>query len=278
MTQYRGHRASLATRHSKERVIAPRFAVILGMDVFPVEVDTDTFGTFAGDIPRTGSALETATRKARAGMELTGRPIGMASEGTITGDPLLPGGATDTEVIVFVDDERGIVVHHTHRSPTIVAFQRTLTPGADLDTELRAAHFPEHGLIARPDGLPVPITKGITDRDTLTRVMREYAPLSPTGRVLLESDFRAHMSPTRMQVIDECARMLAERLARPCPNCGSPGWGEVEPAWGLPCRECGTTVPHVIRADQWGCPACPHREERSRAVSAEARWCPRCNP
>lgn len=279
MTHYRGVRAALPTRHAKERVIGPQFASILGLDVIAVDIDTDAFGTFAGDVRRIGSPFETAVRKARAGMERAALPIGIASEGTIASDPFLPGVTTDTELIVFVDDQRGIVVPHTHRSHAIVAFTRAVDPDEDLDAAITDARFPDHGLIARPEGLAGPITKGIRDRAELTDVIRHYASLSPGGRVLLESDFRAHMSPSRMAVIEQCARLLAERLASECPACGCPGWGEIEPAWGLPCESCGTTVPHAIRADRLGCPACPEVREVPRSpASAEPRWCPHCNP
>jgi hypothetical protein len=279
VSDYRGQRAALATGHAKESVITPPFASLLGLAVAAVPVDTDSFGTFAGEIPRAGSAYETAVRKARDGMAASGLPLGLASEGTIASDPVLPGVTVDMELLVFIDDVRGIVVHETHRSSATIAGHTTVSREDDLDPFLDRADFPRHGLIARPAGLQGPIAKGITDHDDLRRIIDDYAALSPTHRVEIESDLRAHMSPSRMMAIDACAHALAERLATPCPNCGCPGWGPMEPAWGLPCRECGTTAPHVVRADRMGCPRCPAFHEAARhAEFADPQWCPRCNP
>lgn len=279
MSTYRGKRAALATKHAKESVITPYFGSLVGMGIDVIAIDTDEFGTFAGDVPRTGTPYETAVRKARAGMVAAGLPLGLASEGTITADPLLPGVTIDVELIVFIDDERGIIVRHVHRSNTTIAVSTTIGPDDDLEQFLDRADFPRHGLIARPTGMTEPISKGITDRASLHRIIGDYAALSPTNGVDLESDLRAHMSPSRMKAIDACAEALAERLATPCPECGCPGWGPIDPAWGVPCRDCGTTAPHVVRADRTGCPGCPAVREIPRAPEfADPQWCPRCNP
>lgn len=49
---------------------------------------------------------------------------------------------------------------------------------------------------------------------------------------------RAHHNPTRMQVIEELADKLAQRLMTPCPACDMPGFGIVDIERGLPCRLC----------------------------------------
>ena len=279
MSTYRGRRAALATKHAKDSVIAPPFGSLLGMDVEAVAIDTDEYGTFAGEIPRSGSPYDTAVRKARAGMDAAGLPLGLASEGTITSDPVLPGVTVDIELLVFIDGDRGIVVRQVHRSNATVAVSTTVRPRDDLDQLLDRADFPRHGLIARPAGLAGPIHKGIVDRESLRNTIEQFAAVSPTGEVTIESDLRAHMSPSRMKAIGACAQALAARLATLCPECGCPGWGPIDPAWGLPCRECGTLAPHVVGAERAGCPGCPavHEIPRSPAV-ADPQWCPRCNP
>ena len=279
MVHYRGKRAALATRHAKESVISPYFHSLLGLTVDAVGVDTDAFGTFAGEIPRMGTPYETAVRKAREGMTASGLPLGLASEGTITADPLLPGVTVDVELIVFIDDIRGIIVREVHRAHGTVAVRSVVRPGQDLTSILDRGDVPRHGLIARPLGADEPIVKGIQDREQLDGIVTDLAGASPTGEVLLESDFRAHMSPSRMKAIDTCAEALALRLATPCPECGCPGWGPTEPSRGLGCSACGTEVPLAVRADRWGCPGCPATREATRSPdSVDPRWCPRCNP
>lgn len=75
--------ASLATKHSKERAIARPLRFALGLDIAATpDLDTDLLGTFSGEVPRVGTALEVCKRKARLGMAGTGLPFGLASEGS----------------------------------------------------------------------------------------------------------------------------------------------------------------------------------------------------
>lgn len=275
---YSGRSAALATRHAKDTAIAPVFRDALGLEVVVVDIDTDAFGTFTGDVPRADTPLNTAIAKARAGMVASGLVIGLASEGTIGPDPLMPFATADIETIVFVDEVRKIVVSETTRSIDTIAVRETVTGDTDLSAVLARADFPNHGLIVRPPNPQVgPIVTGITDQTVLETAISECT--SAFGAAVVESDLRARFSPSRMRAIRDCATLLAQRLATPCPECASPGWGRVEPARGLPCSACGTFVETVIRADLFGCPACPEVREVPRPEQAvQPRWCPVCNP
>ena len=275
---YGGRSAALATRHAKDTAIAPILRDVIGLEIVVIDIDTDAFGTFTGDIPRTDTPLNTAIAKARAGMVASGYPIGIASEGTIGPDPFMPFVTSDIETIAFVDDERGIVVSETTRTTDTVAVRETVTLDTDMRPVLARADFPHHGLIVRPTNPQArPIITGITDYTVLETAIRECA--ADHGSAVVESDLRACFSPSRMRAIGECATRLAHRLATPCPECASPGWGRIEPTRGLPCSACGTFVDTAIRADVFGCPACPALVEVPRSDQAvEPRWCPSCNP
>lgn len=275
---YDGLSAALPTLHGKERVIAPVFAEELGISIHRVDVDTDAFGTFAGEIPRTDTPWATAIAKARAGIAMSGLPLAIASEGTIGPDPQIPFVTSDIEIVVFLDAERDLVITETLRSHDIVAYREIVSPGSDLHDVAARADLPNHAVIVRPDGGgPGPIYKGIADEQALTEAIRACSETS--GRAIVESDFRAHVSPSRMNVISECATRLATRIATPCPECSGPGWGRIEPVLGLPCADCGTMVDTAVRADQFGCPQCPARQQMPRTEQhVDPRWCPRCNP
>ena len=78
---YRGRRIGLPTQHGKERVISPELDRALDCRVERVGgYDTDLLGTFTRDVPRAGTQLEAAGKKARTGMEPSGLPLGLASE------------------------------------------------------------------------------------------------------------------------------------------------------------------------------------------------------
>lgn len=275
---YWGRRAALATRHAKDEAIAPIFREVLGVEIEVIDIDTDSFGTFAGDVPRIDTPLNTAIAKARAGMLTNGHTIGIASEGTIGPDPLIPFVTTDIETIAFVDDERSIIVSDTTRSTDIVAIRQIVTSDEGLAKLLHLADFPQHGLIVKPpESHEGPIVKGITNHDVLTAAIREC--LANFDSAVVESDLRACYSPSRMLNIRHCAEVLAQRIGTPCPECASPGWGRMEPARGLPCEECGTFVETAVRAEVFGCAACPKRVEHARdGKTVEPRWCPVCNP
>ena len=108
---YKRARAALATMHGKGAVIGPALEFLLGMEiVVPPSIDTDTFGTFTGEIPRSGFMRDAALHKARLGMRLTGINVGIASEGSFGPHPAIPFIAAARELLVLIDDERNIII------------------------------------------------------------------------------------------------------------------------------------------------------------------------
>ncbi len=264
--------------HKKEAAIAPAFAEFLGMQVVVAAIDTDQYGTFAGEIKRMHSPKATAIAKAQAGMNAENLPIGLASEGTIGPHPVSGFTTVDTEIMVFVDNELDLVIDEKVQSFNIVAQATVAAPHDDISEFLRKADFPRHGLIVRPEKGPVnAVAKGITDLPTLKSAIEKYSANS--GRVLIENDFRAHFSPSRMDVILQCSELLAERVASTCPDCLTPGWGRIDPIRGLDCSDCGNRIDWAIQADRSGCYKCENTEIHPRPIhTADPRWCNTCNP
>ena len=243
----------MSTRHGKEQSIAPPLAAHLGMRVrVPADLDTDRLGTFTGEVARVGTPLEVARRKARLGMTATGLPLGLANEGSFGPHPSLPFIPADHELLLFVDDERGIEVAEETLSVDTNFANTTVAAAAELEAEfLQRARFPSHGLIARPQAGSegAPLIKGITTPAALRDAVARCAQASSDGMAHLETDMRAHMNPTRQAVLRGLAEQLAHRLATRCAACGTPGWGVVGVVRGLPCEQCG----HEIY--QEACPA-----------------------
>lgn len=275
---YFGKVAVLPTLHEKDSVIGPIFHDELGIEIQVSRIDTDQFGTFAGEIPRTMSQLEAAIAKARAAIAITGIPLAIASEGTIGPNPLIPIASSDFETIVFIDNEQKILIHESYRSSEITTARKIVRPGENIDEFLAKADFPNHGLIVRTDHVqPFAAVKGIRDKAVLIQAIQDISLGS--GSAVVESDLRASFSPSRMRNIAACARLLARRIASICPQCDAPGWGSVSPIFGLPCADCGSNVGSAVMADQYGCEKCEHRQVFARAATvAEARFCDSCNP
>jgi len=292
MSHYRAARIALATRHGKERVIGRAVRHGLGAELLHLpQIDTDQLGTFCGSVSRRGTALEACLAKARLALEQGGTGLAIASEGSFGPHPAVPLLPLGLEVMVFLDQERGLTIHEQLQARRTNFAQRRfraqslasaeLTP--ELERWLTAVDFPSHALIVRPhapDHGAALIRKGIHDRDALSAAIVAAAAEAPGGEVQLETDMRAHCNPTRMASIRQLSFRLVRRIATPCPSCQAPGWGLIASERGLPCGWCGLPTA-LTRAEIHGCVRCDHRRElprRDGLRQADPAHCPHCNP
>lgn len=263
------------TKHGKDRLIAQGFRDISAIEVTLVEIETDTFGTFAGEIPRALSPKETARAKCLAGLEASGLSRMIASEGTFSPHPMMPLLTLNTELLFYIDKENDIELSQSYSTTEVVAFRDTITPETDLEKLARSADLPNHALILRSDAEPVKVyAKGIRTLEEL----KESMPRELDSKLIVETDFRAMVNPSRQQTIVECAKLLAEKLSNNCPRCQCIGWGIVDYERGLPCGDCGARANREISAEVLGCPKCDFREKRLIEGFASAVNCDFCNP
>lgn len=275
---YSDQKVVLATQHRKGEVIAPEFAATLGMQVEEFLVDTDSLGTFSGDIERIGTPREVVIQKAKLGIEQSGYLFGLASEGSIGTDPFIPFINSDIELMAFIDVERDLTIVESLRSTEIIASGTSVRKETELRDFLVKADFPNHKLIIKSADKPHSyLVKGIGDIATLEKSLEEAFKDFP--EVVIESDLRAHCSPSRMANIAKLANKLALRLSNLCPECSSPGWGIVELERGLPCSECGEISEEAARAEILGCFKCSHSQRgKVLAQSIDPSRCDLCNP
>lgn len=280
MHPYANREAVLTSKHQKLRLIDSSFRETVGLEIIEVALDTDQFGTFSGEIERTLAPLEAAVAKARMGINETGILIGIASEGSIGPDPLIPFLTSDIEHIVLVDEESGIQISEVYRSFDIVADRIRCVPNQDLTDFLQRADFPHHQLIVKTERSFSPLAvKGISDLDELYAAIGKCSRESETGSVVIESDLRANRSPSRAQNIFQAGQLLSKRLGQLCPHCRTPGWGRVDYERGALCGSCSGYVETAIRAEINGCVQCDFREVgRAILTLVEPAQCPWCNP
>lgn len=273
-------RVAMATMHGKERVLKPAFATI-GIDlVVPGKLDTDQFGTFSRDRPRSGTMLDAARAKAEAAMRETGLPAALASEGAYGPHPTIPFLAAGRELLLFIDAEQGLeIVEMTiDEQPTFDHCEATSID--DAEDFLKRIGFPEQGVIVAPVGrLSEPVAKGVRSLVDLEAAILTGRELSPKAKAHIETDMRAFMNPRRMDKIGELGRQMTLRLSTPCPHCSSPGWGKIRTDYGLPCSLCGSPT-SLPRHDVFGCVQCDveERVERAPGAVADPAYCPLCNP
>ncbi|AZI58288.1 hypothetical protein EH165_09205 [Nakamurella antarctica] len=277
---YRNAAVAFASLHGKADHVRAAFADILGALVVATDaVDTDQFGTFAGDVRRTLTPLAAARAKAQLGMRATGLPYGLASEASYGPLPGI-GISGHEEILLFIDGERGLEIIEGSRSLITPGTACCVSDFTEIESALAEWGFPAQGLICRPavGGEASDIVKGITTERALRSALAASFQSSVDGRALVEPDLRAHHNPTRQAVLTQLGLAVAQRLSSLCPMCASPGFGRTGTDLGLPCSDCGTPTDLALQ-DIYTCPACAHRQKLARPSSfAEPLWCPRCNP
>ena len=277
---YAGRTVVLTTKHQKLELIAPIFESEVGLHVVLHEADTDLLGTFVGDVERLHPARQTAIEKAKLGTAALGQGLGIASEGTIGPDPSLPFARSDIEYVGFVDVNLGIELVESYRSLDIVAGEIITESGEDISEFLNRVDFPNHKLIVVSNrGDRSKAVKGIGDLEELYGSIASLSAKSLDGKVIVQSDLRAHCSPSRQENIKQAALALARRLRALCPECKTPGWGLVGFDKGLDCSSCGEFVEHAARSEIFGCAKCAHKETKNPiALEADPSICNGCNP
>ena len=272
---YRGTTIAVGTRHGKQHQFQPAFREVLGAALHtPPDLDTDQFGTFSGDLPRSGTAIDAARAKTRLAMAVSALPYGLASEASY--GPLTGGWAGHEELLLFCDERWGIEVLEGHRTLAVPGTAQQVRDHSEVRAALLDG-LPDQALIVRPGQGDGPISKGVEDAATLRAAVSAAVSHSPDGVALIEPDLRAHHNPSRRLVLARLAGTLARRLATECPACTAPGFGRLDVEPGLPCRVCATPTP-LPRNEIHGCAACAHRISRPVRDVADPAACPLCNP
>ncbi len=279
---YSGCQVVLTTKHKKIHAIRPAFAEILSAEVVECDVDTDQLGTFSGEVEREGTAFECAGRKCEWGMKLVGADYAIASEGSFGPHPSVPFFPCDHEILYFIDARRGLRLQESLLTEKTNYRMTSTATREELNLFAEKAGFPAHALIVRPNVWrdQSVIFKGIQSQEALCHAFETSISHSEDGAAWVETDMRAHMNPTRMEVIAETARKLCRRLAAQCPGCEAPGWGIVRVERGLQCESCNLPT-KLISHEIYGCVLCDHTDRTPRSdgqKTASPTYCSWCNP
>lgn len=268
---------AILTKHEKLALVAPALRD-LGLELqLATGFDTDTLGTFSGEITREQTPLACVKTKAKLAAELSGLRYGIGSEGSFGGGPM-PGLVNwDDELLAFYDSNTEQFIVANASGP--VPLSSLLTD----DLKQIQAHIAnaESGQrwVCQVDEL---LTKGLASFADIEHWFVENQLLVAGDkiktRVTLSPDLRAHYCPARQVYIRKAAEQLAERLQSLCPACQSPNFWRTGAQTGLPCAECGLPTPRVKQYRK-SCECCGHTElEAATETVAEPSHCPRCNP
>lgn len=277
---YNGLDIQFATKHEKEKLLEPLF-LQYGMGCVGVDVDTDEFGTFSGEVERTGGIRETLRKKIRSAIELKkDARLFLASEGSFVPHPILGFLQTDLESLLLFDQELGIEIYAEYLCTEPVHGQKKFGPRDDFRHFLVQIKFPSHGVIVHPENSVAPIFKGIHAESAVCQAMLDCFAASTTGTVLVSSDLRANHNPTRQVAILKAGERLIEKLNSLFPDCGLPGFAITRGLPGLPCESCDK-VSFAPAKVLWECVKCTYSVERARPdgkTHLPVEECEYCNP
>ncbi len=277
---FEGRNLLIATKHHKEIVIAKHLEKALGVQCKVTEnFDTDTFGTFSGEIDRTLSPLETARMKCLTAMNTYGYDLGVASEGSFGPHPTLYFVPANEEFMILIDKKLDLEIAVKKISRETNFSSRIIKNEDDLEKYLNAIHFPSHAVILRKSSNDnTDIIKDINTKESLLYHFKIF--IEKYGEVQVETDMRAMHNPTRMKVIEETTQLLIEALASKCPQCGSPGFITTRYLTGLPCALCSMPT-KAIKMEIYGCKKCGHESEKlfpHHKKVEDPQFCDYCNP
>lgn len=274
---YNSHFA-LLTLHGKEKLIAPLLHQHFNASLtLTTAFDTDTLGTFSGEVNRQLTAEECALKKATMACELTGLALGLGSEGSFGPSPY-GFGVLNHEMVACINREKNwaVVGHYTGFSNA-----RTITSdNVEVLYEFIENTPDDQALVIKSSAH---IEKALYGLQSIQQILLAWFGAFERSDTLPEAimvsyDLRAHHCPERRIHITKACENLIDRLKMTCPKCKTPGFWPDERVPGLPCVSCGTPT-DCTKATVSTCRSCRHRQMTLvEMTSAEQDYCPYCNP
>lgn len=277
---FKGRTLLVVTKHGKEKVISPILEKELGLNCVVTEgFDTDTLGTFTGEVERKDDPIITARNKCILALELTNYDLAIASEGSFGPHPSMFFVPADDEFLVLIDKKNDLEIVDRELSIETNFSGSEIKNEKELNEFAENAKFPSHGLIIRKakDDF-TEIVKGIKNEEQLNSTFNYI--ISNYGTCFIETDMRAMHNPTRLRVIERLTKKLVDKIKKVCPECGIPGFGVEEVIKGLPCQICNfptrSTLSYI-----YSCRKCSfsYEEKYPNGKNTEdPMWCDLCNP
>jgi hypothetical protein len=277
---FKNRKLVIATKHEKEKVIAPLLEKHLGVTCFTNEsFDTDTLGTFSGEIERELDPISTLRKKCLLAMEASNCDLGVASEGSFGAHPSIFFARADDEFLIFIDKKNNLEIIARELSLETNFDGKEIETEKDLLDFAEAVKFPTHGLILRKSEKDnTHIIKGITDITLLKKNFKKL--INESNSVYAETDMRAMYNPSRMSVIENAAKKLVDKVNSHCPECTAPGFDVTDVKKVLKCTLCGlptkSTLSHIYE-----CQRCAYSKEKmypSNKKKEDPMYCDYCNP
>lgn len=277
---FQNRKLLIATKHQKERVVAPILEKELGVNCFiDGTFDTDALGTFTGEVERELDPISTAREKCLRAMKINNCDLGIASEGSFGPHPSMFFVNADDEFLIFIDTINNIEVCVRELSTSTNFNGKQIQSKKELFDFADQVSFPSHGLILRKSkNENTDIYKGLTDSEILNKSFEHL--YSKYNSVYVETDMRAMHNPTRMKVIEKAAEKLVQKIKSICPQCQMPGFGITDAKKGLECSLCGSPTNSTL-SYIYVCQHCQFTKEEMfphNKATEDPTYCDYCNP
>lgn len=277
---FSGRKLIIATKHQKEKAIAPLFEKELGIICITDErLDTDVLGTFTGEIERKQDPISTVREKCFLAMNLSGCDMAVASEGSFGAHPSAFFITADDEFIMFIDKKNNLEIIARELSMETNFHGEEIHNMQQLFDFCKKVQFPSHGIILRNSKNDNDvIIKGITNYELLEESYHKLKEGSSS--IFAETDMRAMYNPTRMGVIEQVAKKIIQKIKSCCPACNMPGFGVTDAKKGLKCNLCNSPTNSILYYI-YNCSHCSFVKEEmfpNGKATEDPMYCDNCNP
>jgi hypothetical protein len=277
---FEGRTLLIATKHAKERVIAPVLQQALGVRCQVTNnFNTDQFGTFSGEVVRSLSPIETLREKCITALHEYQTDLVVASEGSFGSHPSLFFVPADDELIMLKGTKNNLEIIAREVSTETCFDKQNVTAWNELEQFALRCGFPSHAIILKDRETDFQqVIKGINRWE---RLKEGYESLIINSEAIhAETDMRACYNPTRMKVIERAAVRLVEKIQSTCPQCNMPGFEVHQLVAGLPCNDCGAPTRSPV-AEMYLCKHCLYSLEKKfpkGKMKEDPTYCDYCNP
>jgi hypothetical protein len=270
----------IVTKHNKNKVIAPILEKELGVKCFLTEkFDTDSLGTFSGEIERKKDSLSTLRDKCLLAMKMEGYDLAVATEGSFGNHPTVFFAPANEEFIMLIDLKNNLEIVERVISLDTNFKTAEIDNRESLDEFLKIVQFPSHGVIAKNKKRNWNfIEKGIQKKRQLNSLLNTFSKNQQS--IFIETDMRANYNPTRMKVIKQACEKLVTKIKSGCPSCKAPGFGVVKAEAGLRCNNCGMPT-RSTSAHVYACKKCNFENKKTfpnGKTTEDPMYCDFCNP
>ncbi|MFO7702139.1 MAG: DUF6671 family protein [Psychroflexus maritimus] len=277
---FKNRKLVIATKHKKEKVIAPLLEKHLGVTCFvDKKNDTDSLGTFSGEIERKLDPVSNLRKKCLLAMDANNCDLGVASEGSFGPHPTIFFAHADDEFLIFIDKKNNLEIIARELSIETNFNGKTIETEEELLDFAASVNFPSHGLILKKTKEDqTQISKGITELNILKKTFKKL--INKFNSVYVETDMRAMYNPTRMNIIKKTTEKLVEKVNSCCPECNTPGFSLTTIKKGLKCKLCGlptkSTLSYLYKCQ--GCQYITEEKYPHKKTTEDPMYCDYCNP